>query len=78
MEKELSKEHIRVISNKLDHLDWKKAKLNANLNSRSFHYNVKRAVMEHLAKSHEKTFQDVHACQQVKYIRLKDKAVQPR
>ena len=72
-EKELLRERIRVIGNKLEHLDREKAQLNADLNSRGFQDDVKTAVIEHLAKSREKTFQDVRARQQVKYDRLEEK-----
>ena len=67
------RERIRVIGNKLDHLNRKKAQLNADLNSRGFRDDIKTAVTEHLAKSREKTFQDVRTRQQVKFDRLKDK-----
>ena len=72
-EKELLRERIRVINNKIEKLDQKKSRLNANLNSRGFPDNIKTAVSEHLAKSREKSFQDGRARQQGKYDRLVEK-----
>ncbi len=77
-EKDLLRERIRVINNKIDYLDRKKSELNRDLNSRDFPSDTKQSIVQHLAKTREKTFQDVRARQQRKYDRLVEKSEHSR
>ena len=72
-EKQLVRERIRVIGNKLDFLQRKRSKINDDLNSRGLPDDVNKSITEHLAQSREKTFQDVRSRQIRKYDRLVEK-----
>ena len=72
-EKQLVRERIRLIGNKLDFLKRKRSKINDDLNSRGFPNDVNKSITQHLAQSREKTFQDVRRRQTRKYDRLVEK-----
>ena len=73
-EKELLRERLRVINNKLEQLDRKKAEINKDLNAQGFPDDIKQNIISHLANSREKQFQDVRARQKNKFDRLVEKS----
>jgi hypothetical protein len=72
-EKELLRERIRVINNKLDGLNRQKTVAESDLISRDYPSDVKQRISQHLAKSREKEFQNVSARQIKKLDRLAEK-----
>ena len=72
-EKQLVRERLRIIGNKVVSIQRQRSKINDELNSHGFPGDVNKAVTEHLAQSREKTFQDVRSRQIRKFDRLVEK-----
>ena len=72
-EKELLRERLRVVNNKLTDLNHKKDYADSDLKARGLPDNVQQSISQHLEKSREHEYKQVRDRQTRKYQRLLDK-----